>query len=57
MAHVKSKIKAADEAYKKALAQHKQTYKNDMVHAKQLWLQKQAIALEESVQSVISSLK
>lgn len=56
MSHVKTKIKQADEAYKKALEKHREEYKKDILSAKQLWIQKRAIALEESVQSVLKGL-
>lgn len=56
MGHVQTKIKQADEDYKKRLLAHKAEYKKDLVSAKQMWLQKQAIALEESLQGVLKSL-
>lgn len=56
MSHVKTKIKQAESEYQEKLKQHHLDYKQEIISAKQMLEQKQNIALEESIQSVIKSI-
>lgn len=57
LAHVKTKIKAAEQTYKDRLTKHEEEYETSIKSATEVLEQKKAIALEDSIKSVITSLQ